>query len=56
MQMTFKFASNFPTKKLHFILNKRMHICIRKNNLYLCNIKEEERILLELINEVLFKI
>ena len=57
MQLSFKFASNFPNKKLHFYT--KINVCIFayiRIILYLCNIKEEERILLELINEVLFKI
>ena len=57
MQMTFKLAPNFPNKKLHFYT--KINVCAFayiRIILYLCNIKEEERILLELINEVLFKI
>ena len=55
--MTFKLAPNFPNKKLHFYA--KINVCTFayiRIILYLCNIKEEERILLELINEVLFKI
>ena len=57
MQMTFKLAPNFPNKKLHFYTKKNVcTFAYIRIILYLCNIKEEERILLELINEVLFKI
>ena len=57
MQVAFKFASNFPNKKLHFYTKINVYkFAYIRIILYLCNIKEEERILLELINEVLFKI
>ena len=46
MQMTFKFASNFPDKKLHFYTKINVSIFAYVIIiLYLCIIKEGEKLL-----------